>query len=317
MDCVNRRQWLASGAASLAMLGFGVAPRRARAAEGDSPFAFGLNTSTIRGRDREIGVEEQVRVAAEAGYDAIEPWVRDLDQYVEQGGSLRSLSARIEDAGLSVPSAIGFFAWAVDDDEERAPGLEEARRSMERVAAIGGSRIAAPPVGLTDKTGIDLLRVADRYRELLELGEQIGVVPQLEVWGFSTTLGRLGEVAMVAVESGRADACILPDVYHLYKGGSDFDGLRHLHGSTIQVFHLNDYPADPPRAEISDADRVFPGDGVAPLGDLIRTLEAIGFRGTFSLELFNREYWRREPLDVAREGLAKMKAAVHDALGRG
>lgn len=269
-----------------------------------------LNTSTIRGQDSQIGVVEQIRIAGEAGYDGIEPWLRDIDRYAEQGGSLRDLAARIGDAGLAVPSAIGFARWAVDDDAERAEGLEQAKRDMATIAEIGGTRIAAPPVGLTDRKHEDLLAVADRYATLLELGERMGVVPQLEVWGFSKTFSRLGEVAFVAVESGRADACILPDVYHVYKGGSSFEGLRHLSGRTVQVFHLNDYPADPPRETITDADRVFPGDGVAPLGELMAILDAIGFDGTFSLELFNRDYWQRDPMEVAREGLRKMKQAT-------
>src|SRR5690606_11543576 len=185
-----------------------------------------------------------------------------------EGGSLRDLGARIADAGLAVPGAIGFARWAVDDDAERAAGLEEARRNMGMLVEIGGTRIAAPPVGLTDQPYGDLLTLAERYATLLEIGAGFGVTPMLEVWGFSRTFGRLGEVAYVAVESGRADASILPDVYHLYKGGSGFEGLRHLRGASIPVFHLNDYPADPPRETIGDADRVFPGDGVAPLGEL-------------------------------------------------
>ena len=41
---------------------------------------------------------------------------------------------------------------------------------------------------------------------------------------------------------------------------------------------------------IADADRVYPGDGVAPIKQILRDLRAIGFRGMLSLELFNREY---------------------------
>jgi hypothetical protein len=71
---------------------------------------------------------------------------------------------------------------------------------------------------------LNLFSAAERYRALLEIGAEIGVTPQVEVWGFSTALSRLGETAFVAIESGRDDACILPDVYHIYKGGSDFAG---------------------------------------------------------------------------------------------
>jgi sugar phosphate isomerase/epimerase len=136
----------------------------------------------------------------------------------------------------------------------------------------------------------------------------------VELWGFSQALGRLGEVALVAIESGHPKACLLLDVYHLYKGGSDLNGIKLLNGAALPVLHFNDYPARPPRAEITDAHRVYPGDGVAPLKALLRDLHAVGFRGMLSLELFNREYWMQDGLTVARTGLEKMRAVVRASL---
>jgi sugar phosphate isomerase/epimerase len=52
---------------------------------------------------------------------------------------------------------------------------------------------------------------------------------------------------------------------------------------------------------------------VAPLGDVFKTLREIGYRGYLSLELFNRDYWKRDPHEVARTGLEKLKAAVKTA----
>ncbi|MDQ3537085.1 MAG: sugar phosphate isomerase/epimerase, partial [Bacteroidota bacterium] len=54
---------------------------------------------------------------------------------------------------------------------------------------------------------------------ILEIGKNEGVVPHLELWGFSQNLKRLGDVLYVASESGHPDAHILLDIYHLYKGG--------------------------------------------------------------------------------------------------
>ena len=119
----------------------------------------------------------------------------------------------------------------------------------------------------------------------------------------------------VVIESGHPKACLLPDVYHIYKGGSDFNGLKLLSPRAIQVFHLNDYPADPPRETIGDRDRVYPGDGIAPLTQILQDLHANGSRAVLSLELFNPTYWKQDPLAVAKTGLAKMKAAVNKALG--
>jgi sugar phosphate isomerase/epimerase len=275
---------------------------------GREPFRYCLNTSTIRGQ--KLPLIEEIEIAAKAGYQAIEPWIRELDDYVQGGGSLKDLDRRIRDNGLTVESAIGFFEWIVDDDARRAKGLEEARRNMDMLAEIGGKRVAAPPFGATEQTDMDLLKAAERYRALLEIGEQTGVVPEVEVWGFSKTLNRLGEAALIAIESGHLQACILADVYHLHKGGSPASGLRQLNGAMLHVFHVNDYPADPPRETITDADRVYPGDGVAPLTAIFRDLRETGFTGALSLELFNKTYYQQDALTVAKTGLEKLRAVV-------
>jgi len=273
-----------------------------------------LNSGTIRGHG--LSLVEEIDLAAGTGYDGIEPWTRSLQQYKESGGSLSDLRKRIADDGLRVESAISFARWIVDDDALRRKGMEDAKRDMELVAAIGGTRIAAPPAGASggDSAPLDLFAAAERYRALLDAGRQIGVTPQVEVWGPSKNLSRLGEAVFVAVESGHPDACVLPDVYHVYRGGSGFAGLGVLSGTAVHCFHINDYPTDRPRETLNDADRVYPGDGDAPLSDILRTLRRIGFCGALSLELFNRDYWKQPAEDVARTGLAKMKSAVARAI---
>lgn len=312
MGELNRRQLLATGLAATGVACAGQTRANPGGGKGDSwPVNYCLNTSTIRGQN--LTLIEEVEIAAKAGYDSIEPWLRKIDEYVEQGGSLSDLKKRIDDLGLTVESAIGFAQWIVDDDEARKKGLEQAKRDMEKVAAIGGKRLAAPPTGATKQSDLNLFRAAERYRVLLELGDQIGVVPQVEVWGFSQSLSRLGESVFVALESGHPKACLLPDVYHIYKGGSDFAGLNLLSGECIQVFHMNDYPADPPRETINDAARVYPGDGIAPLTAILQSLRRNGFNGALSLELFNPDYWKQDPLFVAKTGLQKMRQAVAKA----
>lgn len=279
---------------------------------GGGPFTYCLNTGTLRGH--KLGLAKEIEVVAQAGYQAIEPWVGSVEEYVKGGGSLKDLRKRIEDLGLVVADAIGFAEWIVDDSAQRARGLERAKRDMDLVVQLGGQRIAAPPAGATNQPGLDLLQAAERYRALLELGDQMGIVPQLELWGFSKNLYRLGQCVCVAIETGNPKACVLVDVFHLYKGGSDFHGLSLLAAPTVQVFHMNDYPANPPREQINDSYRVFPGDGIAPLAQILRALTASGGRKVLSLELFNRKYWEQDPLQVARTGLQKMQAVSKQAL---
>ncbi|MEQ9411836.1 MAG: sugar phosphate isomerase/epimerase family protein [Fuerstiella sp.] len=309
---LNRRSFLAASAVATSASAAMAAPVPQPPPVPVPDFTYCLNTSTIREQTEDI--EEQVRIASEAGYNGIEPWMRHLTRYTEGGGSLSDLRKRISDAGLTVDSAIGFAQWIVDDPDRRRQALEEARRDMDMLAEIGGTRIAAPPVGAHSKAPrLDLFVVAERYRALLEVGDAAGVVPQLEVWGFSSNLSRLGESTMVCIEAAHPKACLLPDVYHIFKGGSDFAGLSLLHDSAIQVFHLNDYPAEPGREQMNDADRVYPGDGIAPLSQILNMIGGHGRSVVLSLELFNRDYWKQDALDVAKTGLARMKAAVAQA----
>lgn len=272
-----------------------------------------LNTSTVRGH--KLTIVEQVDLAAQAGYDGIEPWIGDLRKYVESGGKLVDLKRRISNAGLAVESAIGFARWIVDDESERAKGLDDFRSDMELLAQIGGVRIAAPPVGMHggDASVLDLDVAAERYAAVLKLGRETGVTPQLEFWGPSKNLHKLEQAVYVACAAGDPDACLLPDIYHMYRGGSSFDGIGMLAGTAVHCFHMNDYPSGKERTEYKDSDRVYPGDGVAPIGAVLRTLLASGFDGALSLELFNKEYWKQPAAEVAARGLQSMREAVANA----
>jgi sugar phosphate isomerase/epimerase len=288
---------------------------RAGASSSDdrSGFRYCLNTATISGY--RLNLADQIEVTAKAGYQAIEPWVSSIHEVTGGSTALADLRNRIADRGLTVESAIAFPEWIVEDPSRRAKGLEQVRRDMEVVAQIGGRRIAMPPAGVQHENGIALSHISERYRAVLELGDQAGVVPELEFWGTSPYLNRLSQAAYAAVEASHSKACVLADVFHLYKGGSGFEGLRLLSGQAIQVIHLNDYPGNPPRVSIRDEDRVYPGDGVAPLHQILSDLQRVAPGVVLSLELFNPAYWKGDPLDTARTGLAKMKAAARGAAG--
>lgn len=313
---IGRRTFVASSTAvaATAMASQVLHPAPASASSpapvGVPQLKYCLNTSTIHGEV--VPLLDQITVAQKAGYDSMELWLRDIDKYLSSGGTLPELRKRIADAGLTIESSIAFAPWIVMDESAHKKALEQARKEMDIIVAIGGKRIAAPPAGATDGERLNLEVAGDRYRALLDVGKAAGCTPQLEVWGFSKNLSKLSEVLYVAAAAQHPDACVLPDVYHLYKGGSLFHDLQLLSGKKIHVFHMNDYP-DIPRDKINDADRVYPGDGIAPIATILNTVFASGFNGVLSLELFNREYWKKDPLENATLGLQKMKAVLPKA----
>ncbi len=271
--------------------------------EGDK-FRFSLNTSTISGQ--KLSVEKYIEIAARAGYDCMELWLPDLKIFLDTGGSLPRLKKLIDDSKVPVVNAIGFAPWMVDEEEKRNAGFKQMREEMEIMAALGCPRIAAPSAGIGPTAQLDMFVVGERFAKLIELGKQTGVVPQLEFWGASRFY-HIGQALMASAVANDPNARILADVYHLFRGNSGFDGLKMIDGSIIEVFHMNDYPGSIPREQQQDKDRIYPGDGVAPLKEILKDLKNMKGPKILSLELFNREYWAQDPLEVAKTGLAKMK----------
>lgn len=270
-------------------------------------FRYSMNTATIRGH--KLGLVKELEVISKAGYNGVEIWMDSLQTYLDKGGNVKDLKSRIDDLGITIDNAIGFAEWIVDDDMRRKKGIEQLKKEMELLAAIGCTRTAAPPAGAVDKPGLDLRKAAERYRVILELSDQSGVVPHLELWGFSANLNKLSDVMFVAVESGHPKAKVLLDNYHLYKGGSSLDTLQFLNPSSTEVFHMNDY-TNIPRSTIKDEDRVMPGDGISPLKETLKKLKNEEKPLTLSVEIFNKKYYAMDAAEVARIALEKMKMAT-------
>jgi 2-keto-myo-inositol isomerase len=269
------------------------------------PFKCALNSSTLF--PFALDVERQVRVAAEAGYEGIELWVKEIEAHLAAGGSAAGLRRSLADSGVAPVNAIAFFAWADADRAARERAFAQAEREMELLAEIGCAAVAAPPFG--DVAGTTLEAMAESFARLAELGRRVGVEPYLEFWGRAPKLSRLSEALYVALESGVPDARLLLDPFHMYTGGSDVTGIGYLRGQNIGIVHVNDYPASPGRERIADRERVFPGEGVGPTAELARLLDGAGYRGYLSLELFVEDYGGASALDVARRGLAAMRGA--------
>ena len=302
---MNRREALkaASVTTGLALLSSSGIASESKKKQADK-FKFSLNTSTISGQ--KLGVEKYIDIAARAGYDCMELWIPDLKVYLENGGTLPKLKKLIDDSKVPVVNAIGFAPWMIDDEEKRAAGFKQMREEMEIMAALGCPRIAAPSAGIGRDAQLDMFVVGERFAKLIELGKETGVIPQLEFWGASR-FHHIGQALMAAAVANNSGARILADVYHLFRGDSGFEGLKMVDGSLIEVFHMNDYPSSIPREKAEDKDRIYPGDGAAPLKQILTDLKNMKGPKILSLELFNREYWQQDPLQVAKTGLEKMK----------
>jgi 2-keto-myo-inositol isomerase len=267
-----------------------------------SDFVYCLNTSTIR----PTPLLEKVRVAGKAGYQAIEPWNDEIDEYLAKGGSIAELKKAIGDAGLKVVSVICLHSWVTTEGAEYAKVLDECKRRMDQAVQIGSPYIVASP----PQEIVDLGHATERFKELMAIGKSMGVIPSMEFLGFVDGINNVASAWTIAKGTGDPQATVVADVFHMIRGGGSIDDLLQLTGDRLANFLINDVPAVPDPLTQTDYDRVMVGEGIADLPKVIANLRSIGYHGPLSLELFNRDLWEAEPEVVVRRGLEKIRQLV-------
>ena len=262
-----------------------------------------LNTSTIKPQP----LLDKIRLAGEAGYDGIELWANDIYEFVGRGGEPRDLEKALADQGLMVPCMIALRGWAEADPLEYPLMLDEARRRLELARRFGSPWLVCSP----PREPCDPEQITRRYRDLLELGREIGVKPTYEYISFFRSTASLSEAWAVVQGTQDPEATIIVDAFHSWNTHSTLEQLRAIPGSSISHYHIDDAAPGIPAGQQTDPDRVMIGDGVIDLAAEMAVLREIGYQGAVSLELFNPELWERDPLDVLRVGLERMRELVN------
>lgn len=269
-----------------------------------SEFLYCLNTSTIR----PTPLLEKIKIAGRLGYQALEPWNDEINNYLQSGGTIADLKSALKDAGLKVVSMIALHSWITAEGDEYQRVLEDCRRRMDQAAELGSPYVVASP----PQQVVDLGHATSRFAELLRLGQQAGVTPTMEFLGFVDGINNVASAWTIASGTKDPRATVVADVFHMIRGGGSVDDLLTIPGDRLACFHINDLPATPDPRVQTDSDRVMVGDGIADLPRVIANLRSIGYRGPLSLELFNPALWAEDPAEVAKKGIERIRALVEN-----
>ena len=110
----------------------------------------------------------------------------------------------------------------------------------------------------------------------------------------------------------RENVGMVIDTFHFHAGGSRLVDLANVPADKLFVLHLNGCE-DRPREQLTDAHRLYPGEGAIPIEAILRALRDRGFDGTASIEIFRPEYWELDARLVARTAHAKAAAVLANA----
>jgi len=256
-----------------------------------------LNQATLLTAD----LETFVRVASAAKFDAIELRTEKVQESLKRKGKAE-LSKLIHSAGLEVTSLNALENFSID--ERQFAKMMDQAKGMMRICDVIGSKtiiaISAPMVpnikeqGISDRTKANLEKLA-------HLGSEYGVNICFEFLGFkSRSVRTLEESWRILKGLASSQVNLVIDTFHFYVGGSSLDSLQDIPVERISTVHINDVERKP-RDELRDGDRVLPGEGVMNPEPLVNRLRAKGYRGPLSVELFREDYWKQDPLSVARK----------------
>lgn len=261
-----------------------------------------LNSSTIK----PTPLLDKIRVAGEAGYEGIELWVTEIYEHVGRGGEVSDVEKALADHGLEVPCFIAVRNWGETVDWEYKLALDEARRRFELAARLGSPLMVCTPPILDE----DISQLHEGYKDLLQIGRDTGVRAVLEYISFFKSLNNIADTVTVMDRTDDPDACTILDAFHNWNNSTTLDDLRALPLERIAHYHINDAHPDKASQTQTDPDRTMIGEGQIDLATEMQILKEKGYDKWVSLELFNAELWKQDPLEVAKIGLERMRELV-------
>jgi sugar phosphate isomerase/epimerase len=247
-----------------------------------------LHGSQLRGAA--LSLEERAALAQKHGYQGLDFSLGDVQT---AGGpeAVRRLLSRYTLAPSTVGGVLGAGVGA--SEEEWRAALAQVPQKARQVAEVGGSRSGTGIPHRADEPKETLWpRVVERLGQLDRALDGTGVRVGMEFLGVKTLrlerphvfVQSMAEANQILEEAGTKHVGITLDSYHWYAAGDTLDTIKQTPAGRIVLLHVND-AKDLPREQLMDQDRLLPGEGVIPLADWLRAIDATGFDGFIALEV--------------------------------
>ena len=253
-----------------------------------------------------------IKAASAAGFDLIELWASKLRKFL-QTNTPADLKRLLDEAKLEPYSinSIEHITFRSSED------YEKIRAETEELSAIAGEigcpYIVVVPGKLPEGATKDeiIAESVNVLNELADIAEKHNVSLAFEFLGQTDCSVQTLDLCNEIVEKvDRPNIGNVLDTFHFYAGNSTFEAIDSMKPEKLFIFHIND-AEDFPKAELTDAHRLYPGTGILPIREIKAHFDKIGYDRMVSIEIFRPEYWDQDPFEVAR----KAKAATEKVLG--
>lgn len=227
---------------------------------------------------------EKLSAIADAGYQGVEIFENDLLYYTGSPADIRQMAA---DLGLQITLFQPFRDFEGASRPQFAANLERARRKFDLMHQLGCNTLLLCSSVAPDTSADISLQISD-LRALAELAETENIQVGYEALAWGTQVNRWHQAwqRVKAVDSPAMG--IVLDSFHVLALGDDLSRLDEVPVDKITFLQLADAPVMKMDVlEWSRHFRCFPGQGELPVVKFAHDLTRRGYRGPWSLEVFN------------------------------
>jgi len=254
---------------------------------------------------------EKLEAARAGGFRGITLWPHDYQRARAAGHSDAELRHQLEDAGLVVSDLDPLLTWLPGEAElaARSPAGAASESDFYRIAdALGGGSLnLAQGFGPT----LDLDGAAAAVAGVAERAARHGLRVTLEFlpWSGIPDARAALEIVQRAEHPG---ATVMVDAWHHFRGRCDHAQIRAIPGARLGGIQLGDAPAVRPDDLVLESmqGRLLPGEGDAPLVEILRALRSTGTRAPLGVEVFSAELDKLPPREVGRRAGAAARRVL-------
>ncbi|MBN9410652.1 MAG: sugar phosphate isomerase/epimerase [Burkholderiales bacterium] len=249
---------------------------------------FGMDTITLAGP-----LEAKLAAMKGAGFSQVMLKANDL---VGHPQGLDAAVAAVKASGLR---GTGF---QVLRDFEGLSGhlhsykIDIAKSMLQMCAALGCKVLLCCSSTSQHATG-DMDHIARDLRKLAMLALPLGINIAYEGLSWGRTINEYTTAWDVVARADCPNLGVGLDSYHIFAAGTSLEYIEDIDPAKIFLVQLADFmwqetPTFQDRMTTARTFRVFPGEGVhsEALVDLVQRLDALGYRGDYSFEVFNDDY---------------------------
>lgn len=241
----------------------------------------------------------KLEVIASAGYDGIEIFEQD---FLASDLSPRVAGQMVRDHGLEVLIFQPFRDFEGLPDPLRARAFNRARHKFALMNELGTDLILiCSSVHPQSLGGID--RCAADLAELGAIAAEYGVRVGYEALAWGRHVDDHRDAWEIVRRADHPNIGLILDSYHTLARGIDPETIRRIPGEKIFFVQLADAPAI--RMDLLYLSRHFrcmPGEGDLDVTAFMQAVQATGYDGPLSLEVFNDQFRAGLPRLVALDG---------------